>query len=146
MEATPGYATYITAKHGIIGLTKQAALELAPLNVRVNAVCPGAVDAKIWDNPMGYGLFTAPGQEGSRDVVLEAGFGYAPLAGRSFLPPSAIANAAVWLLSDLAEHITGVALPVDAGHLIQVGYNMAPQTTGPEADRHRPPAQSPDDL
>lgn len=144
LETGPGYTSYIAAKHGVLGLMKNAALELAPHNVRVNAVCPGAVDAKIWDNPMGHALFAPPGTPGDRAVATEGAYGYAPLAGRSWLPPQATSNAAVWLLSDLAEHVTGVALPVDAGHLIQVGYNMAPQTTGAEADRYRPPTESPD--
>ena len=125
---------------------KNAALELAPYNVRCNAVCPGAVDAKIWDNSMGYGLFVPPGVEANRDLALDAVYHYSPLAGRSALPPNVSSNAAVFLLSDLAEHITGVALPVDAGHLLMPGFNHVPVKTGAEAERHRPPAVSPDDL
>ena len=87
-----------------------------------------------------------PGVEANRDVALGAVYHYSPLAGRSALPPDASSNAAVFLLSDLAEHITGVALPVDAGHLLMPGFNHAPVTTGSVADRHRPPAVSPDDL
>ncbi|MDV7351954.1 SDR family NAD(P)-dependent oxidoreductase [Rhodococcus oxybenzonivorans] len=60
LEATAGYTHYITAKHGVLGLMKNTALEIAEYNVRCNAVCPGAVDAKIWDNPMGHQLFVAP--------------------------------------------------------------------------------------
>ncbi|MDV7242635.1 MULTISPECIES: mycofactocin-coupled SDR family oxidoreductase [Rhodococcus] len=146
LEATAGYTHYITAKHGVLGLMKNTALEIAEYNVRCNAVCPGAVDAKIWDNPMGHQLFVAPGETANRDVAIAATYGYAPLAGRPALPPNATSNAACWLLSDYAEHITGVALPVDAGHLLLPGVNFAPQTEGPEADRYRSPAQSPDDL
>lgn len=146
LEATAGYTSYIAAKHGTVGLMKNAALELAPHNVRCNAVCPGAIDTKIWDNPMGHKLFVEPGADANRDVALSGCYGFPALAGRSALPAEATSNAAVWLLSDMAEHVTGVALPVDAGHLLQVGYNMSPQTTGTEADRYRRPTQSPDDL
>ncbi|MFF1553030.1 mycofactocin-coupled SDR family oxidoreductase [Rhodococcus erythropolis] len=146
IEATAGYSHYIAAKHGVLGLMQNTALEIAEYNVRCNAVCPGCVDAKIWDNPMGHGLFVPPGEKGNRDVAISATYGYSPLAGRAALPPNATSNAAVWLLSDYAEHVTGVALPVDAGHLLQPGVNFAPQSHGPEADLYRPPAQSPDDV
>ena len=146
IEATAGYTHYIAAKHGVIGLMQNTALEIAEDNVRCNAVCPGAVDAKIWDNPMGHNLFVAPGETANREVAMSATYGYAPLAGRAALPPDATSKAACFLMSDYAEHITGVALPVDAGHLLLPGVNFAPQTEGPEADRYRPPTVSPDDL
>ena len=135
LEPAPGFTAYVAAKHGALGLMKNAALELAPHNVRCNAVCPGAVDTKIWDNPMGYGLFVPPGAQASRETALDAVYHYGALAGRSALPPHASSNAAVFLVSDLAEHITGVALPVDAGHLLLPGFNHAPVKTGTEADR-----------
>jgi hypothetical protein len=65
-------------------------------------------------------------------------YGFGALAGRSALHPSAISNGVVFLLSDAAEHITGTELVIDAGHLIQPGWNPAPQTDGPEAQRYRP--------
>ncbi|MFI9637048.1 mycofactocin-coupled SDR family oxidoreductase [Nocardia sp. NPDC051929] len=146
LEATAGYTSYIAAKHGVIGLLKNTALELGPHNVRANTVCPGAIDTKIWDNSMGHKLFVAPGEPVDRKIALDAIYGYAPLAGRTALPSQAVSNAVVFLLSDLAEQITGVALPVDAGHLLLPGANFATITSGPEAERHRPPAVSPDDL
>ena len=144
LEATANITSYIAAKHGTIGLMKNSALELAEYNVRCNAVCPGAIDTKMVDNPMGRRLFAQPGMALTREVMVDGGYGSPALAGRSWLPAQAVANAAVWLLSDLAEHITGVSLPVDGGHLVQPGYNMAPQKTGPEADRYRPSAATPD--
>lgn len=146
MEPAAGFTAYVAAKHGVLGLMKNAALDLAPHNVRCNAVCPGAVDTKIWDNPMGYGLFVPPGEQIGRETALDAVYQYSALAGRTALPPNASSNAAVFLLSDMAEHITGVALPVDAGHLLLPGFNHAPIRTGAEAERYQPPAFSPDDL
>lgn len=144
-EAGLTYTSYVAAKHGVIGLMRNAALEMAPHNVRCNAVCPGVIDTKIWDNPMGHAMFVPPGTPGTRAAALEGCYGAAALVGRGALPSQATSNAVCWLLSDLAEHITGVALPVDGGHLIQPGWNMAPQTTGPEADRYRAPINSPDE-
>ncbi len=146
LEPAQSFTPYVAAKHGAIGLMKNAALELAPHNVRCNAVCPGAVDTKIWDNPLGYGLFVPPGADATRKIAIDSVYHHSVLAGRSALPPSAISNAAIFLLSDLAEHITGVALPVDAGHLLLAGFNHAPVRTGAEAERHKPPVVSPDDL
>ncbi|MGV9711494.1 mycofactocin-coupled SDR family oxidoreductase [Gordonia sp. NPDC003424] len=146
VEPTAGYTAYIAAKHGVLGLMKNTALEIAPHNIRCNAVLPGGVDTKIWDNPMGYALFSQPGTEGNRQAGVDGMYGATALAGRTALPPNASSNAAVWLLSDFAEHVTGVSLPVDAGHLLLPGINWAPQMTGPEADRYRPPTDSPDDL
>ncbi|WP_233608695.1 SDR family oxidoreductase [Nocardia stercoris] len=146
LEATEGYTSYIAAKDGVVGLIKNTALELGPHNVRANTVCPGAIDTKIWDNPIGHTMFVAPGDPVDRNIALDGIYGYAPLAGRTALPPQAVSNAVVFLLSELAEHITGVALPVDAGHLLLPGFNHAPVSSGPEAERYRPPAVSPDDL
>ena len=141
-EAAFDYTSYVAAKHGVIGLMRNAALELAPHNVRSNAVCPGAIDTKIWNNPMGYAQFN-PGQAATREDAVDACYAYPALAGRTALPSRAVSNAVCWLLSDLAEHVTGIALPVDGGHLVQPGWNMDPQRTGAEAERYRPPATTP---
>jgi NAD(P)-dependent dehydrogenase (short-subunit alcohol dehydrogenase family) len=68
----------------------------------------------------------AGGQEPTREVALESVRHYNLLNGRSMLPPEAISNAVLWLVSDEAAHVTGVALPVDAGHTILPGYNPNP--------------------
>jgi len=95
-------AAYAASKHGIVGLTKAAALEYATHKIRVNAVCPGWIDT--------------PMVEGTTDmdtVVKEVH----PLGriGR----PEEIAAAVVWLLSDAASFVTGHALPVDGGLVAQ---------------------------
>jgi NAD(P)-dependent dehydrogenase (short-subunit alcohol dehydrogenase family) len=95
---------YTVSKHGIIGLTKFAAVEYAPYGVRVNAVCPGYIRTPMLENL----LSAAPDLE-SRLVAEE------PL-GRLGTPAD-VANAVRWLLSDEASFVTGHALIVDGGIL-----------------------------
>jgi len=136
------YAGYVTAKHGLLGLMRNAALELAEHNIRCNAVCPGAIDTRIWNNDMGYAKFSPNGPR-TRAAAIDAAYTFPALAGRSALPPEAVSSAACWLLSGQSEHVTGIALPVDGGHLIQPGWNMAPMREGAEAERYRPPQDVP---
>ena len=124
-EPTAQTAHYTSAKHGVIGLMKTVAVEMAPYNVRSNAVCPGAIDTVMINNQTLYELFAGSG-EPTREVALESMRHYNLLNGRSMLPPEAISNAVLWLVSDEAEHVTGVALPVDVGHMILPGYNPNP--------------------
>jgi NAD(P)-dependent dehydrogenase (short-subunit alcohol dehydrogenase family) len=102
-----GFSTpYVAAKHGVVGLTKNAALEYASRGIRVNAVCPGVIRT-----PMVEAVFTArPG--------LEERFHAAEPIGR-FGSPEEVAAAVVWLCSDAASFVTGVALPVDGGWVAQ---------------------------
>ena len=97
-----GRATYHASKHGVIGQAKSVALQYAPLGVRVNAVCPGTIET-----PM-VARMTAGGE-----LDPEASLASIPLGrlGR----PEEIAAAVLWLCSDAASYVTGVALPVDGG-------------------------------
>ncbi len=124
-EPTALIAHYAAAKHGVLGLMRNVALEMAPYDVRCNAVCPGAVDTTMLNNPMMYERFAGSG-EPTREVALESVRHYNLLNDRSMLPPEAISDAVLWLISDEAEHVTGVALPIDAGHTILPGYNPNP--------------------
>ena len=125
VESGGSYAHYIASKHGVLGLMKAAALELAPHGVRCNAIAPGAVDTKMLDNQPGYDLIAGhPG--GTRADLLEGGYHYGALRGTTLLDPQHIADAALFLHSHLASKITGVMLPVDAGHMLITGYNHAP--------------------
>jgi NAD(P)-dependent dehydrogenase (short-subunit alcohol dehydrogenase family) len=100
----PNNAAYTAAKHGVIGLTKVASLENAPSGIRVNAVCPGAIDT-----PMLRGaLETIGSSEAEFAPVLS-------LLGR-FGQPEEVAQASLWLCSDKASFVTGAALAVDAGY------------------------------
>ena len=125
-EPTALIAHYASAKHGVIGLMRNVALELAPYDVRCNAVAPGAIDTAMINNTRLYELFAGGGAEPTREAAFESIRHYNLLNGRSMLPPEAVSNAVLWLASDEAEHVTGVALRVDAGHTILPGYNPNP--------------------
>jgi SDR family mycofactocin-dependent oxidoreductase len=119
------YAHYTAAKHGVLGLMKSVALELAPHGPRCNSVNPGAVDTPMLDNQPGYDLISGhPG--GTRDDLVEGGHRFNVLKNTALLDPIDIANAAVFLNSDLAARITGTTLLVDAGHMLLTGYNHNP--------------------
>jgi SDR family mycofactocin-dependent oxidoreductase len=122
LEAGQYTAHYVAAKHGLIGLMRNVALELAPYGIRCNAVCPGAVKTPMTSHQNAWDMFAGhPG--GTEDDMTEAGHHYTLLSGTSWLDPQDVANAALYLNSDLASKVTGATLPVDAGHLTLSGYN-----------------------
>lgn len=125
LECGPTYAHYAASKHGILGLMKSIAVELAPHGIRCNALCPGPTKTPMTDHQAAWDLFAGhPG--GTEADMLEAGYNFLALKGFNWLTPQAQADAALFLNSDLASSITGVALPVDAGHLALPGHNPAP--------------------
>ena len=124
-EATADQANYAAAKHGLLGLMKSIAAELAPHGIRCNALCPGAVDTPMTNNAANWDRY-AGHAGGTVDDMMEAGYRYHALKGMSWLPPEAIADAALFLNSRGASAITGVAVPVDAGHLLLPGQNPDP--------------------
>jgi SDR family mycofactocin-dependent oxidoreductase len=127
LEPGDRYAHYCSAKHGVIGLMKNVALELAPYGIRCNAICPGAIGTPMTDHQDVYDMF-AGHEGGTREEMLAGGYGFHALKGMSFMDPQVIADAALYLNSGLASAVTGVALPVDAGHMILTGVNAAPVT------------------
>src|SRR5579885_1995516 len=115
-KGMPNLAHYVAAKHGVIGLVKTLAFELAPYNV--NAVCPTSVDTTMCRNQALYDLFAGgPGPQATYEHFLEIMNLLNLFPDRNLLPPEAISAAVLWLASDEARHLTGVALPVDAGYL-----------------------------
>ncbi len=98
----PGYPAYAASKHGVVGLTKTAALEYAQAGIRINAVCPGAVRTPL----MGRMIKDNP------NVITEALLVSLEPIGR-VAEPEEVAQAVLWLCSPGASYITGVALPID---------------------------------
>ncbi|HAS1787302.1 glucose 1-dehydrogenase [Enterobacter hormaechei] len=96
-------ANYHAAKHGVLGLTKSAALEYAGRNIRVNAVCPGL----IW-TPM-VDAMVAAGQKEALEAMVKA----VPLQRHG--NPEEIADAVLWLSSDASSYITGQSISIDGG-------------------------------
>lgn len=122
LEPANGYAHYVASKHGGIGLMRNMALELAPHGVRCNAVSPGAVYTGMTENQVARDRYAGrPG--GTREDVMRAGKRYGALKDSTFMDPQVIAEAALFLNSPAASHITGITLPVDAGHLLIPGVN-----------------------
>jgi len=106
----PGYAGYCASKAGVTGLVRAAALELAPVGIRVNAIAPGAIDTPMIRGRDGDG------------TLLEALVEQVPLR-RAGLPAD-VAQAALFLASDAASYITGTTLVVDGGIMAQVSARL----------------------
>ena len=118
-KGNPNLAHYVAAKHGVIGLMRTLAIELAPDMIRVNTVLPGAVDDDMIHNEATYSLFMPnhPG-ELTRDDVAPA-FQSMSALPIPWIEPVDISNAVLFLASDEGRYITGVSLPVDAGVLVK---------------------------
>lgn len=98
-------SAYYASKHGVIGLTRAAAMEYAKQGVRVNAIAPGVVDTPMTQRGLGQDEKAIARTKATHPL------------GR-FATPEEVARAAVWLCSPAASFITGHALPVDGGYLI----------------------------
>ncbi|MEV6136689.1 mycofactocin-coupled SDR family oxidoreductase [Nocardia sp. NPDC051990] len=114
MIAFPNLAHYTAAKHGLIGLMKVLAVELAPKRIRVNVICPSHVDTPMIQNPAVYELFTGgiKGATADQAAVAMKSMHALPI---SWVDAEDISNALLWLASDEARYVTGVVLPVDGG-------------------------------
>jgi (+)-trans-carveol dehydrogenase len=110
------FAHYVSAKHGVVGLMRTLALELAPDMIRVNSVHPTSVDTDMIQNQMLYALF-APDLEESERTRENLGERFKTMNALPvpWVEPVDISNAVLFLASDEARYITGVTLPVDAG-------------------------------
>jgi NAD(P)-dependent dehydrogenase (short-subunit alcohol dehydrogenase family) len=103
LVGNPGRASYHATKHGVLGLTKSAALEYAPRGIRINAVCPGTIETPMVADMIAKGELTVA------DAVAGQPIGR---LGRG----DEIAAAVLWLCSPGASFVVGVPLPVDGGY------------------------------
>jgi NAD(P)-dependent dehydrogenase (short-subunit alcohol dehydrogenase family) len=103
LVGNPGRAAYHATKHGVLGLTKSAALEYAPRGIRVNAVCPGTIETPMVADMITKGELTVADAEAGQPIGR---------LGRG----DEIAAAVLWLCSPGASLVVGVALPVDGGY------------------------------
>jgi SDR family mycofactocin-dependent oxidoreductase len=125
LEPGMNYAHYVAAKHAVIGLMKNIALELARYGVRCNSINPGAIKTPMTDHQGAWDMFA--GHEGGTEAdMIEGGYHFHALKGMTFMPPQVIADTALYLNSDLAAAVTGVTIPVDAGHMLLTGVNPDP--------------------
>jgi NAD(P)-dependent dehydrogenase (short-subunit alcohol dehydrogenase family) len=95
-------AAYTAAKHGVVGLTKSAALDYADANLRINAICPGIIDTEM------MARFSGDTSEGRQAVIAQEPIG-------RMGTPDEIAATVLWLCSDAASFVVGAALVVDGG-------------------------------
>jgi (+)-trans-carveol dehydrogenase len=118
LMAYPGVGHYVAAKHGVVGLMRTLALELAPHMIRVNSIHPTQVDTDMIQNETIWRLFAPDDPHPSRES-------FAPVSQEMNALPIPwvesrdISNALLFLASDEARYITGVTLPVDAGAVIK---------------------------
>jgi len=113
-------AHYTSAKHGIVGLMRTLALELAPDMIRVNAVHPTSVDTDMVQNAAVYALFASDlaEQDRTRERLAER-FQALNALPIPWVESADISSAVLWLASDEARYVTGVTLPVDAGAVLK---------------------------
>jgi len=115
LRASAFKSAYVAAKHGIVGLTKTVALEGAPFGITCNAICPGYVDTPLVEQqiPAQAKAHNMTEKEVVEKVILERH------AVKEFVKVELLAQAALFMASEQANTLTGIALPVDAGWTAQ---------------------------
>jgi NAD(P)-dependent dehydrogenase (short-subunit alcohol dehydrogenase family) len=102
----PGQGPYVAAKHGVVGLTRVAALDYAKRGIRVNAVCPGSIETGLFEE--------AAAADPELRPLVEAGHPVGRLG-----QPEEVAAAVTWLVSDASSFVTGQPILVDGGYTAQ---------------------------
>jgi (+)-trans-carveol dehydrogenase len=120
LRAVENMVHYVAAKHGMVGLMRTLALELAPDMIRVNSVHPTIVNTDMIQNAPTYALFAPDLEEKDRTKErLAERFQAMNAMPVPWAEPLDISNAVLWLASDESRYVTGVTLPVDAGWLVK---------------------------
>jgi (+)-trans-carveol dehydrogenase len=114
--AHPNVGHYVSAKHGVVGLMRTLALELAPDRIRVNSLHPTQVDTPMIMNDPTRKLFSPSDPSDEAFAAVSERMNALPIA---WVEPVDISNALLFLASDEGRYITGVALPIDAGAVIK---------------------------
>ena len=120
LMAVENIGHYVAAKHGVVGLMRTAALELAKDNIRVNSVHPTSVNTDMIQNSATYELFAPdlPEAERTKDV-LASRFQAMNVLPIPWVEPVDISNAVLWLASDQSRYVTGLELKVDGGQTLR---------------------------
>lgn len=118
LKGLANQAHYCASKHGVVGLMRTLAIELAPHGIRVNTVHPSSVDTPIIKNQAMYTLFSGGNPDATLEEVTPA-FRDLNLLDIPWMDPQDISNAMLWLASDDARYVTGATLPVDAGLMVK---------------------------
>ncbi|MBZ9775553.1 SDR family NAD(P)-dependent oxidoreductase [Mesorhizobium sp. CO1-1-8] len=111
-DVLSGGAGYVASKHGVVGLTRVAALDAAPYGIRVNAICPGVIETTLGVPASGDGEFKSSVQHFADRIPL-----------RRIGQPDDVAAAVAFLASDEARHVTGVDWLIDGGQTLQSWAN-----------------------
>jgi NAD(P)-dependent dehydrogenase (short-subunit alcohol dehydrogenase family) len=114
----PNNFQYGVAKHGVIGLMRYLAVELAPHNIRVNAVCPTGVETPMILNQPMLSQMAGDDPEATRTDAEQAAR-HMHLLAIPWVEMQDVSNALLWLVSEEARYVTGISLPIDAGATMQ---------------------------
>jgi SDR family mycofactocin-dependent oxidoreductase len=117
IKGLPNVGSYTASKHAVIGIMRTAARELAPYGIRVNCVLPGTADTPMVQNSMMLRLHVPDKESPTREDFAERSSAGNPMK-IPWVSAADVSDAVLWLASDSAKHVTGVALPVDGGTAI----------------------------
>jgi len=118
-HAMPNMSHYVSAKHGVIGLMRSLAVELGQHRIRVNSVLPTNVNTPMFMNEGTFKMFRPDLENPGPDDVAAVAAQFMHVLPIGWVEPEDVSNAILFLVSDEARFITGVALPVDGGALIK---------------------------
>ena len=118
LKPVANVAHYVTAKHGVVGIMRSMAVELAPYSIRVNSLHPTSVGTKMILNEQAFRLMR-PDLENPGPEDAAASHSSLNLMPVSWIDSRDVSNAVLFLASDESRYITGVALPIDAGYVMK---------------------------